>query len=133
MKRSIKRFFKGCWRMTAPVRRPIVRRIDAKLERLVTGAIHARVMPPVVDGLNHTHHALWRIEHGMNLAKAAAERNATEIDLVLNSLIHEIARLQHEVEALQDQVEAVTYIRNGLTLVDGDGDGEAELPLAEAG
>ena len=133
MKRLLKRFLKGCWRMTAPIRHPVVRRLDAKLGRLITGAIQSQVMPPVVDGLEHSRHAFWRIEHALQVAQVTAERNTTEIDLVLNGLIREIARLQHQVEALQDQVEAVTYIRNGLTLVDGDGDGEAELPLAEAG
>lgn len=133
MKQLLKRTVKKAWQLTAAVRRPIARRIDARLHRIVvqalqtsqqmneasSGAASARRDQPHHD---QTHHAFMRVEHSLGAMHEKVDRYSTEVDLVLNSLVREISRLQIQVETLQDALDdARTRRPLGLSVVDDSG------------
>lgn len=102
MKRFLKAILSACWRWTAPVRGPLVRRFDAHLAAAVAPAIRVEP-PPRVD-----------------------ESLLREVDLALNSLIREVVRLQMQLEALRPADEQVEGEPGSLKLLAGDAAGPAD-------
>jgi hypothetical protein len=74
MKRLIRKLARSLWRMSAPVRQPVIHKIDRHLLQLL-GTVSPRA------------------------------DSATNIDLAMNSVVRELARLQIQVEILQHQIE----------------------------
>src|SRR4051812_37914083 len=79
MKRMIKKLIGFLWLISAPVRRPLIRKFDRH-------AMHLLHQLPLRSGL------------------------PDDLDLVLNSVVRELARLQAHVEALQQQIDDLRSI-----------------------
>jgi hypothetical protein len=94
MIRLLKTVCRPVWRATAPVRRPILARLDAQRRQSV-----AAVVTPSQDDLRAV---CARIEESLLHARARAEQQAGETNLLLDSLVREIARLQQRVDDLHE-------------------------------
>lgn len=130
MKRLIKRAMKPFWRLTGPIRRPIMRKIDAKIHYMVATSIRTEVLPTIEASLAASARVLERMEGSIGSANHTAQTMACDMDLMLGSVIREVARLQSQVDAIDEAVgRAVSPGRSGLSLLDADDDG----PFARAG
>ncbi len=107
MKRILKRFARAGWRLTGPIRRPLGRKAEATLTRIVHDQVEGAVRPRF-DLLLHV----------MNTARQEAHANRVETNLVLDSLVREITRLQLRVESLQEALEGAGSDSSPLGIVD---------------
>ncbi len=131
MKRIFKLAFKAVLRLTSPVRRPIMARVDARLSALVSGTVNARMMPPIIEALAVSGHRLERIEATLARADRSVAELGGEIDLVLNGLSREIFRLQAQVDGLREALrEDARDTVDGLSIVDETGE---DLPVRRPG
>jgi hypothetical protein len=125
VKRLIKRALRPFWRMTGPIRRPLSLRLNQKLHAMVAQAVRQEVLPPIQASLEASAHAMARLEASIGVANHAAQTLATDIDLMLGSLIREIARLQMQMDGLADSVDGLALpTRSSLSLVERDEDSE---------
>ncbi len=95
MKALAKRIAQGIWSRTASIRRPIARRIDDRVGRVVALAVR-----PTLDEAAAARARLAAIEHAGAVAREQQELLAGELDLTLNSLLRELARLRGQIEDL---------------------------------
>jgi hypothetical protein len=79
MKRLLKTLVRRLWRVSAPVRRPLLHKFDHHMMQLL------RQLPP-------------------------PPAPPADLDLVLNSVVRELARLRTEVEILQQQIDDLQSI-----------------------
>jgi hypothetical protein len=79
MKRTIKKGLRSLWRLSAPVRTPLVRKFDSHAMLLLRQIPQPQIPQPPGP--------------------------PADLDLVLNSMVRELARLQMQIELLQQQVE----------------------------
>jgi hypothetical protein len=95
MKRLLKYPLKAVWRLTAPLRRPILRRYEAMLVRCCAQAQH------------HEFHLECHV--------------TPETNLVMEHLLRELVRLQDQIDHLQTAVEslALAPATTGLAVVGG--------------
>ncbi len=132
MKGLIKRALKPFWRMTGPIRRPLVRKIDAKLHHMVAASIRTEILPTVEASLKSSARVLERLEASVASANHTAHTMACDMDLMLGSVIREVARLQAQVDAIDEAFgHAVSPGRSGLSLVDHDDDAPYGRPAVE--
>ena len=125
MKRLIKRAFRPFWNLTGPIRRPIARKLDSRLNHMIAVAIRAQLLPTIQASLDSSARSLERLESSLGAANHSAHLMACDLDLMLGSVVREVARLQGQVDAIQDLVEnAVATGRSGLALVERGGDGD---------
>lgn len=107
MKRLLKRFLLAIWNGTGFLRRPIEGRISNRALALQTQVAREEVLPPIlqrIDGMNHGFHVkLDEFSH--------------ETNLLLDSLIREIARLQTRIETLEAAIDEANDRRAPLSLV----------------
>jgi hypothetical protein len=75
MKRVVKKLARSLWRISAPVRRSAICKFDNHMMSLFAAALPVHAQVPA------------------------------DLDLVLNSIVRELARLQIQVEVLQEQVD----------------------------
>ncbi len=120
MKRLIKRLLKPIWRMTAPIRRPVVRKLDAKIHAMVANSIRVEILPTVEASLGASARVLERLEASVLSANRTAQTMACDMDLMLSSVIREVARLQAQVDAIDDVVARAVSPCHSLSLVDGE-------------
>jgi hypothetical protein len=99
MKRLLKRMLKALWHKTAPLRRPIMNRVDQRINVIFQKHIETNLTS-----------SLQRYETAHNCLMY-------EVNLVLNSVVREQARLQMEVETIQQMIEESFTHRNGLSIV----------------
>lgn len=99
MKRFLKTVLKAMWKKTAIVRRPILRKLDAHVEHVLDQSVRT----PVMEAVQASTHATQVLAFDMNL--------------VLNSVVRELARLQLQVEALQQLAEEGALDRSQLSVV----------------
>lgn len=126
MKRIVKTMLKAIWRLTSPIRRPLVTRLDAHISAVVSGTVNARILPEILRPMAIALARLERIEASIASADRTASVVAEEIDLVLNGVSREVYRLQVQVETLQRLVgREIREAHNGLSLVD---ESEDEAP-----
>jgi hypothetical protein len=111
MKRRLKSILKALWRLGAPIHRPLVRRLDARQERLIAGALRGW-LEPLPGGLA-------RLEAAINHARCTSDAFAAEANLTLDSVVRELTRLQMRVEALEEMIER-RDAPDRLSIVDGD-------------
>lgn len=109
MKRLMKQILRAIWRLTAPVRRPIVRKIEAMLRRCC-------VQPPAHPAQVHL------------VCKVSEEAG-----LLMDHMVRELVRLQSQVERLQHAVEDLTPASTTCLLVVSDHDGDEMLSRSAAG
>jgi hypothetical protein len=83
MKHLLKKMVRPLWRISAPVRRPLIRKFDQHMAQLLRplSPPPAPVPPPPPPAA------------------------PADLDLVLNSVVRELARLQVQVEVLQQQID----------------------------
>ena len=122
MKRLVKLMVRPFWRMTRPIRTPLMNRFDDRVTRLVSGTVNARMLPELIEPLAVALRRLERIEDSLARADRTAMALSEEVDLVLNGVSREIFRLQTQLEHLQ-----TTLARDGrgasgsLSIVDQSG------------
>jgi hypothetical protein len=112
MKAIVKRLLRAAWRRLAPVRQPILRKYDKHLLALLAPQIETSVKLAIGEMLEERVSAPLRdVSRGAaeNLERIgafceASTRAGHETDLVLNSLVREVVRLQMQVEYLQQLV-----------------------------
>ena len=113
----MKRFFdsisRAFWRLTTPIRRPVSRKIAIHITGSVATALRDEVQPKLDEAILGIRHA--RTEVG-------TYRNET--NLVLDSLVRELFRLQDQVEVLQHLVVRMSGSRGDLGL-SGRDDGQS--------
>lgn len=119
MKQLLKRVARKAWNLTAPVRRPIVRKVHQGL----TQVLQVAVTDPIQNRLNG-------LEAGVNLARHEVQVQGEETNLNLDSLVREVARLQWQIEAMQIAMAEREAQEGGLSVLDR-GDADTDYP-AEA-
>ncbi len=126
MKRLIKRAVMPVWRLTAPLRRPLARRLDARLDFMISRSLETNMLPP----LRHSIHVIERLEHSVNAATHTASALASDVDMMLGSVVREIARIQIRLDLLQEEVSRPSAMtRSSLSLLETGDDGE---PIARS-
>jgi hypothetical protein len=98
MKNLFKRFLKTLWKATGPLRRPLQRKLEAYTQGLAIQMINA-YLPTVINRL-----------------QGAIGSTTYDTNLVLNSLVREVARLQMQVEILQQYAEDAHAARHALAV-----------------
>jgi len=125
MKRFIKGVIRLIWKMTAPFRRPIARKVESRMNHMITDAIRTQLLPTIHSSLASSTRSLDRLEASLGAANHPAHLLACDMDLLLGSIVREVARLQLQVEAIQDLIEhAVAPGHKGLSLVEPEDEGE---------
>lgn len=114
MKRFLKTVARSGWRLTGPIRRPIGRKVDAKLSRVVATTVDSVVREHIQTQL---HPRLDALEQNVWHGRGEVNAHATETNLTLDSLVREIGRLQMQVEVLQQMLSERTGSAGGLAVV----------------
>jgi hypothetical protein len=135
MKQLVKRMIRPLWRGSAVIRRPVAARFDARIQRLVIQAIDAsRGAEPGRSGFGDSADASVRIEYSLGALHEKIDRYSVEVDLVLNTLVREIARLQYRLDEVESQSSREGLSRSvGLTLVDGEAVESSPAPVSRVG
>jgi len=156
MKRMIKAILRPFWRALLPIRRRVLGKTYALMVRANADALErardqgqsqllAGLPAAVHDGLVGTIRAEsqaayermlptfhGRLEDVIRVTHHSTRALSDDIDLVLSSVVRELARLQMQVEALQQAVQAEAPGRAGLGLIDEAGEGHyVDAPGAE--
>jgi hypothetical protein len=105
MKRLIKMPLRLAWRLTLPVRRPLVRRIEVLIAR---STAQAHVHPHIVCEVS------------------------AETGVLMDHMIRELIRLQIQVETLSRAIEQITPSTTGLAVV-SELDGDEPMTRSVAG
>jgi hypothetical protein len=114
MKRLIKRPLRAIWRMTHPVRRPIVRKLEAFLART-----YAQAQAPMPQPHVHV---------------ACNCRVTEETSLVIDYMVRELVRLQIQVDRLEQVLDDRSPSHTSFSVVLGaDADGKERLSHSQAG
>jgi len=117
MKGLFKRFLKAIWRATAPLRRPVMRKIDNHVDRLFSRALDANVLPVALDVRKQLEQLLpATLDVRRHLENTIIE-HTYETNLALNSLVREMIRLQMQVEVLQQSIDDTAMQAKGLSIV----------------
>lgn len=133
LKRLVKRALKPVWRLSAPIRRPILRKLDAKIHYMVATSIRTEVLPTIEASLASSARVLERLEASVGAANHTAQAMSCDMDLMLGSVIREVARLQAQVDALDEAFgRAVSPGRSGLSVLDVDEDESYVRPTERA-
>lgn len=129
IKRGLKAAARRLARLGAPLARPFARKFDARLMRLMSLAlrehrpeVHVRVDPPDFSRIEA---ALGEMRSTFHQTRQVSEHHASEANILMDSLVREVARLQMQVEDLTEQVE---ILRSGDDLaVVGDAANTTQL------
>ncbi len=110
MKRFVKAILRAAWRATGPIRRPLLRKahalmVQASAEALARSPLAAEIR---TDAAASRDQFLPPIHRHIEQAAETARSTSADLDLVLNGMIREVARLQMQVEALQETIEATS-------------------------
>ena len=129
MKRMLKAIARRCWRLTDPVRRPLIQRIHGTITRLVANVIEERAIGPILPRLDLVLTSLERLEQGVNCARHEVNNvYGVDTNLALDGLVREVARLQRQLDALREVVEE----SRGLAVV-GDVEGDDSGVMMKVG
>ena len=113
------------WRGLAPIHRPLIRRFDAHMNRLLNERLSAeleeRLVPTLTAALETTAQTVNRLDSLI----AQTNRATEETDAALNTLLEEVIRLREQVETLHQLVpQAVAFS-------DSDSDSSASLAIVD--
>lgn len=115
------------WWLTGPVRRPLVRRFEERIARVVEAVVqahkqevHVTVEPP---DLSRVEAMVGELAAALGMARQIAEHHAEEANLLMDGLVREVARLQLQLEGLAELVDELRS-ESSLVVVGGD---EGEL------
>jgi transposase len=109
MKSMIKRMLRAAWKGLAPLRRPIARRVEARLAAfleatvrpMVVEELERRVRPPLDATTSVVRENIGRTEDVVQFLR----RSAQEDTMLLDSLVRELTRVQIQIEALRQIVD----------------------------
>lgn len=101
---ATKALLRPIWRLSGPVRRPLTRKFDAHLQRIVDLSI-ANALAANTQKWDATAAALGRIEESVNVGRHVVEHQNSDANLLLDGMIREVARLQRQIESLRDAIE----------------------------
>ncbi len=105
MKRLFKKLARTLWRISASVRRPIIRKFDHHMIQLLRPlSPHPEVPANLELALSNVVRELARLQTMVEILQRQTEAPAN-LDLVLTSVVRELARLQIQVEILQGQID----------------------------
>jgi uncharacterized protein YhaN len=122
MKRRIRAILKPIWRMTQPLRQPLSARLTAHVTRGVQEPLrgvyeHLEVANAALQRMEHPQGTIRTIEREIQISRAHSGALASDANLLLDSLVRELARLQRQIEALQQSVDELTDRHQGLGIV----------------
>lgn len=118
MKRLLRKVLGWPWRASARFRRPMVHRVYNHLAFVQREVGMKEMLPPILDRIDGMNWALHVKVDALN----------SEMSLVLDSVVRELARLQMQVEALEDALRAARAERGPFALVEEeDADGEGRM------
>lgn len=131
MKRLVKGTLRRCWSATAPLRRPVVRKLDAFVGRTLAHhlAIPMARIERIEGSLVHLDR-LDSLQRHIEAARSISENLGAEANLLMDSLVREITRLQLQVEDLRDQLEAAADRPYGFSVLAADGGSAHSDPVA---
>jgi hypothetical protein len=118
MKVLLKAIFRPLWRLAQPLRQRVMARFDQLLTQRLVEAMCEFVQGPILPRLDLSREMLQRIESSVAAGRAVSENVATDTNLLLDSLVREIGRLQMQIEALHDDLDELRGDQ-GLALVTG--------------
>jgi hypothetical protein len=101
--------------LTGPIRRRAGRRIDHLVRMAVWDVLqpHLAEIGASLNRIESTSARVSGVEQSINIARCNADAAAADTNLVLDSVVRELARLQMQVDDLREAIEQ----RNGLSLV----------------
>lgn len=111
------------WKASTPLRRPMARMWHDSIRRAVTASLQeqaahlaqldgtapalARIEESYPPALGRIEHILRAVAEDARLTRAAVEHQGDEANVVMDSVIRELARLQLLIEDLQERVGTV--------------------------
>lgn len=110
--RTIRKILTIPWRITTPLRRPVARKFDEHVARIV--ALGVSSIPARLDQLSGS---LERIETSIAVGRQVVEHQNADANMLLDSVIRELARLQLQIDELREVVHKDST-DGGLSLVD---------------
>jgi len=118
IKAPLKAILKPLWRLSAPVRRPLLRKFDEHLahalaQNLIGPSARLEATHAAVAG------ALVRLEGSLQVGRHVVEHQNADANLLLDGLVREVARLQLQIEALREAIDEAQG-RGSLGLVGQD-------------
>lgn len=117
MKRVLRAIARRLWRLTDPVRRPLIQRFHGTITRLVANVVEERAIGPILPRLDLALASLERLEQGVNCARHEVNNvYGVDTNLALDGLVREVTRLQRQLDALREIVEE----SRGLAVVGDD-------------
>jgi hypothetical protein len=131
MKRLLKSVARSGWRLTGPIRRPLGRKVDAKLTRVVSVVVDGIVREHIQGQI---HPRLDALEQNVWAGRGEVNAHASDTNLTLDSLVREIGRLQVQVEVLQGSLVERTEDSRRLALIaEEEGDEPGDEARAKVG
>ena len=122
MKRLLKQMARRLWRMSAPVRRPLIRKFDHHMMQLrilflgvdVPSDVELALSNFVTSTPGSKYSRQYQSGSEQCLTRSGqAPGSPADLDLALNSVVRELGRLQMQVEALQQQIDDLAVERPG--------------------
>jgi hypothetical protein len=111
------------WRLTGPVRRPLARKFDEHVARVVEAALqtHSRDVHVTVDppDLGRIETMMGELAAALGMARQISEHHAEEANLLMDGLVREVARLQLQLEGLAELVDDLRS-ESSLVVVGGE-------------
>jgi hypothetical protein len=114
MRRLLRGVFGRAWRATHRLRRPVVHMAYNHLAFVQREVGMKEMLPPILDRIDGMNWALHVKVDALN----------SEMSLVLDSVVRELARLQMQVEALEEALREARSGRGGFAVVDADPAGD---------
>jgi hypothetical protein len=105
MKRFLKLLLRPFWRRTASLRRQISTKIDQRMTHLITITVQEHVLGATLPRFEVIFDSLKRIEGSLNEARSLSESVAADTNLVLDSVVREVARMQMQIEAMHEALD----------------------------
>ena len=95
MKNLLRRIARSLWRLTLPIRGPLSRKVSSLIHRSAEQAIREAAQPQ-----------LGELLIGVSIARREVGIYRNETNLLLDSLVREVTRLQDEVASLRAELVA---------------------------
>jgi hypothetical protein len=119
MKALLKAIVRPFWNLLRPLRRRIATRFDQHLTHLVTVALQEHVLGSTLPRFDLMAENLRQVETTVKIGRSVSENMAADTNILLDSVVRELARLQMQVEALHDALDELRG-NEGLALVVGE-------------